>query len=63
MPIFFSIFVEEDVVRGNRLAMVLEGHSLLVDRLNWQTKEAERPMGKISEKVGRVLPEKIGDSR
>ena len=43
---------EEDVVRGDRLAMVLEGHPLLVDRLNWQTKEAERPMGKLSEKVG-----------
>jgi len=27
--------------------MVLEGHPLLVDRLNGQTKEAERPMGKI----------------
>jgi hypothetical protein len=55
--------LEEDVVRGNRLTVVLERHPLLVDRLNWQTKEAERPMGKISEKVGTVLPEKIGDSR
>jgi hypothetical protein len=44
---------EEDVVRGNRLTVVLEGHPLLVDRLNWQTKKAARPMGKISEEVGR----------
>jgi hypothetical protein len=43
---------EEDMMRGDWLAMVLEGHPFLVDRLNWQTKEAERPMGKISQKVG-----------
>ena len=54
---------EEDVVRGDRLAMVLERHPLLVDRLNWQTKEAERPMGKISEKVGRDGFWKMGDRR
>ena len=44
--------LHEDMVRGNRLAMVLKGHFLVVDRLNCQTKEPERPMGKISEKVG-----------
>jgi hypothetical protein len=29
---------EEDVVRGNRLTVVLEGHGLLVDKLNGKTK-------------------------
>ena len=53
---------EEDVVRGNRLTVVLEGHPLLVDRLNWQTKKAERSMGKISQPVGTVLPDKIAVS-
>ena len=45
---------QKDMVRGDRLAMVLKGHPLVVDRMNCQTKEAERPMGKISEEVGRV---------
>jgi len=54
---------EKDVVRGDRLAMVLEGHGLLVDKRNPKTKRQERAEPKISEKVGRVLPEKIGDRR
>ena len=44
---------EEDVVRGDRLAMVLEGHGLLVDKRNGKTKRQERAEPKISEKVGR----------
>jgi hypothetical protein len=53
---------EENVMGRDWLAMMLEGHPLLVDRLNWQTKKAERSMGKISQKVGTVLPEKIAVS-
>jgi hypothetical protein len=41
------------MVRGDRLPVVLKRHPLVVDRLNCQTKEAARPMGKISEEVGR----------
>ena len=41
------------MVRGDRLAMVLEGHGLLVDGLKEKTKRQEGAEPKISEKVGR----------
>jgi len=43
---------EEDVVRGDRLAMVLEGHGLFVHKPKRKTKRQERAEPKISEKVG-----------
>ena len=46
---------DENVVWGHGLVVVLKGHPLVVDRLNCQTKEAVRPMGKISEEVGSVF--------
>ena len=42
----------EDVVRGDRLAMVLKGHFFVVDRLRRETKRQERAEPKMSEKVG-----------
>jgi len=44
---------EKDVVRGNRLAMVLKGHRLFVHKPKRKTKRQERAEPKISEKVGR----------
>ena len=46
---------DEDMVGGQGLAVVFKGHPSLVDSLNCQTKEAECPMGKISEEVGSVF--------
>ena len=45
---------EEDGMRGDGLAVMLKGHSLLVDRPGRETKRQERARSKISEKVGRA---------
>jgi hypothetical protein len=43
---------EEDVVRGDRLAVMLKGHPLFVHRPPLETKKQEGALPKISEKVG-----------
>ena len=45
---------EEDVVRGDRLAVMLKGHPLFVHRPQLETKKQEGAVPKISEKVGSV---------
>jgi len=44
---------EEDVVRGDRLAVMLKGHPVFVHRPKLETKKQEGAVPKISEKVGR----------
>ena len=44
---------EEDVVRGDGLAVVLKGHPLFVHRPKLETKKQEGAVPKISEKVGK----------
>ena len=53
---------EEDGMRGDGLAVMLKGHSLLVDRPGRETKRQERARSKISEKVGRARSAEDGRS-
>ena len=54
---------QKDMVRGDGLAVVLEGHPLFVHRPKPETKKREGAVPKISEKVGSVRRKQIGVRR